>query len=622
MAGKFPAMWVNGHPYPDPIHITTFTGHVYTEFMLGALVVADDTGECRVRGPSGWLSLSATTSELFGISDIDDSELIWDDVSLTLTHQPLAPATSFDFYVAGNIFTKTTPQTATITDTQGTWYFYYDTSGTLQCDQVGWTIGVDTPVAFIYWDATANTSYDSLCEERHGILMPWETHNYLHEVFGAQFNSGLNITFTDGDGSIDAHAQVGLTSGIIHDEDLEINIVDAPVPAANFEQILTAPAQIPIWYRVGADANNRWLKSVANDYSFVYGGVGTRADYNFNNAGTWQQAQVANNRFLTAYICFTPHYTEPVVAIQGQYEYASEALADDESLNDLTLGGLFVVEIVFAYKLILQTSNGYGNTPHTRIRKITRVKRNAPAGAIAPGTQHNSTLERNAFPTHSISSINQNEIYLFDVSTGESAPYASITLALADAETGDVVACSAGTYVENVVIPDGVTLLCTGPATLGTGGDYSVGIVSDVGGEWARLIGPWVLVATDGSLSADVAAHLSLDPQVVIQGTVTGVYRVGRRWVLQNGEALATYIPADGSVVAVAYGDELWDGNTSQWMELLNLAGAIWIGDALEVNNNPDGVITGRFGLWAYDSVHDAWYLCKSIPTGTSWDAM
>jgi len=52
---RYPAMWVNGHPYPDPIHIATFAGEVYTSYQLGAVVVADDTGELRTRGPLGWI---------------------------------------------------------------------------------------------------------------------------------------------------------------------------------------------------------------------------------------------------------------------------------------------------------------------------------------------------------------------------------------------------------------------------------------------------------------------------------------------------------------------------------------------------------------------------------------
>jgi len=53
---RFPQMWVNGHPYPDPIHIPTFTAILYTEFLLGSVVVANDTGELRTVGPTGWIT--------------------------------------------------------------------------------------------------------------------------------------------------------------------------------------------------------------------------------------------------------------------------------------------------------------------------------------------------------------------------------------------------------------------------------------------------------------------------------------------------------------------------------------------------------------------------------------
>jgi hypothetical protein len=52
------ALLVGGDPLPDiatsVFHIPTFTGALYSDYPLGAVVVADDTGEERTVGPASW----------------------------------------------------------------------------------------------------------------------------------------------------------------------------------------------------------------------------------------------------------------------------------------------------------------------------------------------------------------------------------------------------------------------------------------------------------------------------------------------------------------------------------------------------------------------------------------
>lgn len=60
MSGKYPAMWVNGWPYPDPIHVSTFTGLAATGFLAGTAVIADDTGELRVALPPIWITFAGS----------------------------------------------------------------------------------------------------------------------------------------------------------------------------------------------------------------------------------------------------------------------------------------------------------------------------------------------------------------------------------------------------------------------------------------------------------------------------------------------------------------------------------------------------------------------------------
>lgn len=82
-------------------------------------------------------------------------------------------------------------------------------------------------IAYIYWDAT-NSESNYFAEERHGISMSPETHNYLHFTRGAQFLSGLALgNLSTDDGSVDAaSAQFSVETGRIVDEDIRI-LIDA-----------------------------------------------------------------------------------------------------------------------------------------------------------------------------------------------------------------------------------------------------------------------------------------------------------------------------------------------------------------------------------------------------------
>lgn len=159
------------------------------------------------------------------------------------------------------------------------------------------------------------------------------------------------------------------------------------------------------------------------------------------------------------------------------------------------------------------------------------------------------------------------------ITVGDNGQCATVTEALALASSGDTVLVSGDTYAENVTLPDGVTIYLMG-STLGTAGDHSVTIASPAGGESGRVIGWGTLEATDGSIDAAAGAYVELSPDVEVAGAVTGVIRRGRTWTLQSGEAMATYIPADGSVITdVEEGDLLLDLNTPPTLLILRDVG-------------------------------------------------
>lgn len=162
----------------------------------------------------------------------------------------------------------------------------------------------------------------------------------------------------------------------------------------------------------------------------------------------------------------------------------------------------------------------------------------------------------------------------------EDCPYTTVGDANTDASSGDTICVMPGTYAENITAVDGVSYVAMGPVTLGTGAGPAVTIASPSGDESAVFSGPWTIAAT-ASISAAAGAYLVLSDDVDVTGTISGIYRRGRSWVLQSGEVLATYLPADASVISdIRYGDRLHDGNTARWLSARTCDGALeWCTD-------------------------------------------
>ena len=63
-------------------------------------------------------------------------------------------------------------------------------------------------------------------DERHGIVMDWATHEYLHRTRGAAIANGFDIYnyIINGGGATLANVQFSLTNGTFFDEDLQVDI--------------------------------------------------------------------------------------------------------------------------------------------------------------------------------------------------------------------------------------------------------------------------------------------------------------------------------------------------------------------------------------------------------------
>ena len=310
----------------------------------------------------------------------------------TFTISPVSG--SFTFYRNGVKYTKTTAQTADITDTEGVWFIYFNSSGVLVASQTPWSIESIVSVAVLYWDA-ANNSALILADERHGPVMDQVTHMYLHETIGTRFESGLLVSGTttgNGDNAIDA--EIGVTNGVIHDEDNEVQIVHAASPSPPYQQILTLPAQIPVFYRSGTAA---WRMKAANNYPVLEGAYftpsRTRCSYNQFTGGSWTQTELANLDFFAVWIFATNDINHPIIAILGQRTDGTLTNAqNNNTYNSLSLGTMPIQEFKVIARIIFQTGNGYSNVPKARMREIVDYRNFSviPTAGFPVATAHSS----------------------------------------------------------------------------------------------------------------------------------------------------------------------------------------------------------------------------------------
>lgn len=303
-----------------------------------------------------------------GFENRTDSELSFDNGTRTFTIQPKSPATSFRYWSNNRLYIKTSSNSVAIPDTTGTHYFYYD-----GYDLTTTMVAPDfdqTWVASVLWDGNANIG---LADERHTINMNSGTHKYLHESIGTKYISGLTGTqLSNGTGSSNTDAQFSLTSGIIFDEDIQVNIVRSATPSAYFEQELglstSIPGKFPVYYQDGYAV---WKKDTATMFPMRPwdGYTGSRVGYSTQTGGFWSVAQPAADGNRVAYwIVATSNIEEPVIALMGVND--SSTFNDADDVNSLSSMLYYILasasvlpfrEMKIMYRLIVRTSNTYTN---------------------------------------------------------------------------------------------------------------------------------------------------------------------------------------------------------------------------------------------------------------------
>jgi len=331
-----------------------------TDGSSGHILVTDGSGNLTFQKNP----ISEITGEPMGFVNRTDSTISFNDSTRTFT---IAPAsTSYEVWTKGTKRTVSSSLTVTIPNTSGLYYIYFDASGDLQQQTSFFNLETQTPVAYVYWNATqSSTSF--IADERHGVVMDWRTHEYLHRTRGAAFASGFGASnyVIEGNGSLDSHMQLDLDGGTFYDEDLKIQITHSNTPTDIWEQDLQGPAKIPMFY---LDGNAEWKIDTPTDFPLKQGV--SRPQYNVNTGGVWSTADIDNLNYGETWILATNNIQYPIIGIIGQYYSDSEGQAESRNFTDLNLTGFPIVEYRPLYKLIYRCSDAYTNTPSARLQSI------------------------------------------------------------------------------------------------------------------------------------------------------------------------------------------------------------------------------------------------------------
>jgi YD repeat-containing protein len=290
-----------------------------------------------------------------GFPNRTDSSLAFVNGTRTFTISPTG--TYFEFYFNGER-RRSGADSLQISTADGQHWLYYDSDGALQeianpsNAQVEDLIENQCLVTMVYWNN--NTSEGYLFDERHGYQMSPITHSVLHECVGMLWAEGVALQNleTDESGAANTHAQCGNTSGEVYDEDVGHDI--GAVSRGQYE----------CWWWDGT--RWQWDQNALGAYPFLTGAT-PRAQYNTGGA----LAEVGNGEFCLSHLFATAAENGTLIVVVGQAKYSNIAAAREGAATELSallVGTLPTPEMKPIGTVILQSSNGYGNTPKTRTR--------------------------------------------------------------------------------------------------------------------------------------------------------------------------------------------------------------------------------------------------------------
>jgi hypothetical protein len=351
----------------------SFAAGTKVELRLTAALLNDVAGA----NPSG---------EPIGFPDKSQTTITFDSGIRTFSITPTGA--SFDVYCKGVKYTYTTVQLVTIPNTTGLHFIYFSASGVLSTQMSYFTWEEHAPTAYVYWNATTQQAI-YFGDERHGITLDWQTHEYLHRTRGAAIANGFAASgyTTTGLGATDADAQIDIGGGTFFDEDMQVDIVSTNTPVAGtWQQDLSGPARIPVMYLSGA----AWVIDSPTNFPFKV--VSSVPQYNLLSGSTWSTASVTNNSYFVSWILATNNLTYPVISIISQAPTNQLSVAEAMTFEGLSLSGFPSVEFRPLYKVIYQYKDNFANSVKSSTVAVYDLRSISSAGVAAALVQDHGNL--------------------------------------------------------------------------------------------------------------------------------------------------------------------------------------------------------------------------------------
>ncbi len=317
------------------------------------------------------------------------------------TRQATVTNSGCDVVVSGTRVTPVAETTTAHDDTTDTYFFYYESGNTtLTVSTTPWSILAGAPVGFVYYNTDQGAAKGLHVYELH--TTKWQAlHHYTEHFFhGTKYISGQALADYTLQPVVpaDSDNQFSVAAGVIADEDIDWTVT-----------ALAAGGPYYIFYRAGADAANRWDWDTAATVPFKYTALGY-INYNQNNAGTWQQTELATNNYVNMWVFSFPNGggTVDIGIVQGQEVYTTLAAASAEAWSDIDWGdNIPFTEIVPLYQVIFRTSAAYGSTGQCRVARVVDLRGIIKGGTAVVGTptDHQTLSNRDAIGAHPVTAI-------------------------------------------------------------------------------------------------------------------------------------------------------------------------------------------------------------------------
>lgn len=304
---------------------------------------------------------SSYTNEPTGFVSPEKSVISFDNITRTFTIDLVTPSVPYEYLLDNKLVSVSSLKSVVSANTEGLQHFYFDSSGDLLTSdsvKIEELLRDNVYIANVYWSLTDDNAIIR-GDERH-LLMPWQTHIWLHDNEGTQHSGGLTFgdILADQSGSLDSHVQFSVASGSILDEDITLSIAGK---SAGFD--------IPVYSKTGAGPS--WTISAVDDAPIVIS-IGV-PQINSYVLGSWGQVPVTNNKYYLAHI-FASNDWRPenkIICIQGENEYNSVSdarVGANNEISDLITTGLPMQEFLPLGTFIIEYKSVYTNSYSSRFR--------------------------------------------------------------------------------------------------------------------------------------------------------------------------------------------------------------------------------------------------------------